>query len=120
LTAPAWTYIDTWRIGFGLWLNAFILLLGSFVATWILGVIVGPETTAAPETSPFDLGESKPTLGAMAAANPGKFFWAFAVSAAAWAPFFAWSAGNSLRLIGDALFRRRGHAMIQVQQAGNP
>ena len=121
---PAWTYRDTWRIGFGLWLNGFILAIGFFVASFVLGMMMGGDTAAAPESSPFDLGEPRSTLGTMAAANPGKFLWALLVSAIVGAPFFAWSVGNSFRLIGDALFRRRGHAMIQVQQSelpsGNP
>jgi hypothetical protein len=105
-TSPlGWSAGDTIRIGFGIWLNLFILMLGTIISSIVFGVMVAG--TASPAEDP-DLSALMGNSSPFPKLDSGIAFLSLFVSAAVWAPFFAWAVGNTIRLIGDGIHHRRG------------
>ena len=101
-----WTFVDTWRIGFGIWLNLFVLMIGALIASLVLGAVIGTddsvtERAGTPELSPLSGASGLSSL------SSGKILFGLVVFWAVLTPFFAWCVGNSIRLMGDGFHRRK-------------
>lgn len=104
---PEWTPVDTMRIGFGIWLNMFVLMVGTIIATVAMGIAMGSYDAEPVRAGASDLGALAGSADRLAAMSSLRGVFGLIVSAAVWAPFFAWSVGNSIKLVGDGLNRRK-------------
>jgi hypothetical protein len=111
-TTSTWSLLDTWRIGWGIWLNFMILMAGSVLASYTVAAIAILAQPAG-GSSPLSGGSNLSGFGGTSQSSPflldpSQPFTALIVWTAVAAPFFAWFAGNTVRLVGDGINRGKG------------